>query len=153
ARGSAERPSVAPNAASPLAGAPTAATAAKASTALPTGTVTFLFTDIEGSTQLLRHLGSVVFATVRATQRQLLRAALLEHDGHEVDSQGDSCFAVFPTAGAAVAAAVTAQRVFAAHAWPEGATVRVRMGLHSGAAQVVGDHYFGLDVHRAARIA
>jgi predicted ATPase/class 3 adenylate cyclase len=120
---------------------------------LPTGTVTFLFTDIEGSTRLLQDLGRSRYATLLAAHRQLLRAALAAHGGHEVDSQGDSSFTVFPTAGQAVAAAVAVQRALTAHSWPAGATVRVRMGLHSGTAQVAGDRYIGLDVHRAARIA
>ncbi|HEV2460376.1 MAG TPA: helix-turn-helix domain-containing protein, partial [Ktedonobacterales bacterium] len=123
-----------------------------ASTALPTGTVTFLFTDIEGSTRLLQQLGSSQYAVVQAQQRHLLQGVLLEHSGHEVDSQGDSCFSAFATAGEAVAATVAAQRSFAAQAWPAGAKVRVRMGLHTGAAQVAGERYIGLDVHRAARI-
>jgi predicted ATPase/class 3 adenylate cyclase len=123
------------------------------SSALPSGTVTFLFSDIEGSTRLLQGLGRGRFATLLAAHRELLRAALAAHSGHEVDSQGDSSFTVFPTAGQAVAAAVALQRALAAHAWPAGATVWVRMGLHSGTAQVAGDRYIGLDVHRAARIA
>jgi predicted ATPase/class 3 adenylate cyclase/DNA-binding CsgD family transcriptional regulator len=120
---------------------------------LPTGTVTFLFTDIEGSTRLLQQLGTDRYAMLLEEQRRLLHAAVAGHGGREVDSQGDSYFIVFPTAAAAAAAAAAAQRRFAAHPWPEGAAVRVRMGLHTGAVQVVGEHYVGLEVHRAARIA
>ncbi len=120
---------------------------------LPTGTVTFLFTDIEGSTQLLQTLGTESYAVVLEEHRNLLREALTAQGGHEVDSQGDSSFMVFATAAAAVAGAVAAQQRLAAHPWPAEATVRVRMGLHAGTAQLAGDRYIGLDVHRAARIA
>jgi predicted ATPase/class 3 adenylate cyclase len=120
---------------------------------LPTGTVTFLFTDLEGSTRLLQQLGVARYAALRDAHRQLLRAACTAHGGREVDSAGDGFFIVFATAGEAVAAATEAQRAFATHPWPAGATVRVRMGLHTGAAPVVGKSYIGLDVHRAARIA
>jgi predicted ATPase/class 3 adenylate cyclase len=119
---------------------------------LPTGTVTFLFTDIEGSTQLLQRLGDA-YARVLGEHQALLRVAFMEHGGVEVDTQGDAFFVAFPTAPAAVAAASHATRALAEHAWPEGGVVRVRMGLHTGAPQLVGDHYVGLDVHRAARIA
>ena len=120
--------------------------------ALPTGTVTFLFTDIEGSTQLLR--GSPgAYADTLATHRRLLRAAFRAHDGREIDTQGDSFFVAFPTAGQAVGAAVEGQRALAAHPWPDRQRVRVRMGLHTGEAAVAGDGYVGLAVHRAARIA
>jgi class 3 adenylate cyclase len=121
-------------------------------TALPTGTVTFLFTDIEGSTQLLQRLGED-YARVLGEHQALLRAAFAAHGGAEVDTQGDAFFVAFPTAPAAVAAAAYATRALAEHAWPEGASLRVRMGLHTGTPQLVGDHYVGLDVHRAARIA
>jgi predicted ATPase/class 3 adenylate cyclase len=121
--------------------------------ALPSGTVTFLVSDIEGSTRLLQGLGRNRYATLLAEHRELLRAALAAQGGHAVDSQGESSFTVFPTAGQAVTAAVAVQRALAAHAWPAEVTVRVRMGLHSGTAQVAGDRYIGLDVHRAARIA
>jgi predicted ATPase/class 3 adenylate cyclase len=120
--------------------------------ALPTGTVTFLFTDIEHSTQLLQRLGED-YARVLGEHQALLRAAFAAHGGAEVDTQGDSFFVAFPTAPAAVAAAAQATRALAAHPWPAGGTLRVRMGLHTGTPQLVGDHYVGLDVHRAARIA
>src|SRR5215469_7605134 len=119
---------------------------------LPTGTVTFLFTDIEGSTQLLQRLGEE-YARVLGEHQALLRAAFAAHDGVEVDTQGDAFFVAFPTAPAAVAAAVEATRTLAAHAWPANAPLRVRIGLHTGTPQLVGDHYVGLDVHRAARMA
>ncbi|HEV2461940.1 MAG TPA: helix-turn-helix domain-containing protein, partial [Ktedonobacterales bacterium] len=118
---------------------------------LPSGTVTVLFTDIEGSTRLLQRLGTR-YGEVLNGQRAILRAALVAHGGSEVDTQGDSVFAAFPTAHTALAAAATAQRELAAHAWPEGTEVRMRIGLHSGAPTLAGDRYVGLDVHRAARI-
>ncbi len=121
-------------------------------TDLPTGTVTFLFTDIEGSTRLLQQLGSR-YAEALAAHQALLRAAFSAHDGREVDTQGDSFFAAFPTAPAALAAAAQAQYTLAAHAWPVGTAVRVRIGIHTGAPVLAADRYVGLDVHRAARIA
>jgi predicted ATPase/class 3 adenylate cyclase/DNA-binding XRE family transcriptional regulator len=120
---------------------------------LPTGTVTFLFTDIEGSTRLVQQLGATRYAPLRTGHERLLRAAAAAHGGREVDSQGDAFFITFLTAQDAVAAALDAQQALAAYPWPEGATVRVRMGLHTGAPTLVGDRYIGLDVHRAARIA
>lgn len=117
----------------------------------PSGTVTFLFTDIEGSTRLLRQLGDGYPAVLEAHYR-LLRAAFAAHHGYEVDTQGDSFFVAFPTARDALSAAVAAQRAVAAHPWPAGSAVRVRMGLHTGSPTLVGDQYVGLDVHRAARI-
>jgi predicted ATPase/class 3 adenylate cyclase len=122
------------------------------SSALPSGTVTFLFSDLEGSTRLLQQLGSTRYAALRDAHHQLLRAACTAHGGREVDTAGDSFFVAFPTAGEAVAAAAEAQRAIAVYLWPDGATVRDRMGLHTGTAQVSGDHYIGLEVHRAARI-
>jgi class 3 adenylate cyclase len=119
--------------------------------ALPTGTVTLLFTDIEGSTRLLQHLGER-YASTLETCRSLLRGVFLEFDGHEVDTQGDSFFIAFARASDAVAAAVAAQRALTNHSWPEGTLVRVRMGLHTGEPQVSSEHYVGLDVHHAARI-
>jgi class 3 adenylate cyclase len=119
---------------------------------LPSGTVTFLFTDIVGSTRLLR-ADPRGYAVALADHRQLLRTAVAGHRGREVDAQGDSFFAAFPTAGEAVAAAADAQRSLAAHPWPRGLGVQVRMGLHTGEAAVVVSGYVGLAVHRAARIA
>ncbi len=119
---------------------------------LPTGTVTFLFTDIEGSTRLAQELGQH-YAEVLAEQQGVIRGAIREAGGHEVGTQGDGFFVVFPSAKGAVAAAIAAQKAIAAHRWPLGATVRVRMGLHTGEGRLAGDDYAGLDVHRAARIS
>jgi peptide/nickel transport system substrate-binding protein len=118
---------------------------------LPRGTVTFLFTDIEGSTRLLKQLGER-YAEVIAEQGRMLREAADERSGRLVDTQGDSCFFAFARANAALGAAVAAQRALAGHAWPEGCEVRVRMGLHTGEPAVGDERYVGLGVHRAARI-
>jgi len=118
---------------------------------LPTGTITLLFTDIEGSTHLLRQLGDR-YAEVLAECRHLLRRAFHEYHGHEVDTQGDAFFVAFTRATDAVAAAVDAQRTLARYAWPEGVAVRVRMGLHIGEPELTSVGYTGLDVHHAARI-
>jgi len=119
--------------------------------ALPTGTVTLLFTDIEGSTRLLQQLGER-YADVLAECRPLLGAAFQQHHGHEVDTQGDAFFIVFARASDAAHAAVAAQRALASHPWPEGTTVRVRMGLHTGEPLRSPEGYVDLDVHHAARI-
>ncbi|MGI8551760.1 MAG: ATP-binding protein [Dehalococcoidia bacterium] len=119
---------------------------------LPSGTLTLLFTDIEDSTGLTLHLGTR-YPEVLAIQRDLLRAAFREHDGHEVDTQGDSFFAVFPRATQAVLAAVQAQRALAALRSPEGEALRVRMGLHTGEPLRAAEGYTGVDVVRGARIA
>src|SRR6266704_681988 len=118
---------------------------------LPTGTITLLFTDIEGSTQLLHQLGDG-YGELLAACRALLRSAFQEQRGHEVDMQGDAIFAVFARASDALSAAVAAQRALAAYSWPQGVAVRVRMGLHTGEPSRVTEGYVGLDVHRAARI-
>ena len=118
---------------------------------LPSGTVTFLFTDIEGSTHLLKELGSR-YADVLSEHQRILREAFAAHGGHEVDTQGDSFFVAFRRAKDAVAAAVDAQRDLAAQAWPAGVTVKVRMGLHTGEPQVGEQRYVGMGVHKAARI-
>jgi predicted ATPase/class 3 adenylate cyclase len=118
---------------------------------LPTGTVTLLFTDIEGSTQLLHQLGDG-YGELLASCRALLRSAFQEQRGHEVDTQGDAIFAVFARASDALAAAVAAQRALAAFPWPQGVAVRVRIGLHTGEPTRVTEGYVGLDVHYAARI-
>jgi predicted ATPase/class 3 adenylate cyclase/DNA-binding CsgD family transcriptional regulator len=118
---------------------------------VPTGTITLLFTDIEGSTLLLQQLGEQ-YSHVLAQCRQLLRRAFQEYHGHEVDTQGDAFFFAFARATDAVSAVVAAQRALASHAWPEGVAVRVRMGLHTGEPQRTADGYGGLDVHLAARI-
>jgi predicted ATPase len=114
---------------------------------LPRGTVTFLFTDIEGSTRLLQDLGPESYAAELAEHRRVLREAFERHEGVEVDTQGDAFFIAFGSADAAVAAAATAQTALA------GALIRVRMGLHSGAAEAGGEGYVGLDVHLGARVA
>jgi predicted ATPase len=113
---------------------------------LPSGTVTFLFTDIEGSTQLLHELGDA-YADALAEHRRVLRDAFARHGGVEVDTQGDAFFVAFAQAPDALAAAREAQEEL------EGGLVRVRMGLHTGEPQVTEEGYVGLDVHRAARIA
>jgi class 3 adenylate cyclase len=118
---------------------------------LPGGTVTFLFSDIEGSTRLLQELGDD-YARVVDDHRRLMRDAMEGHGGTEIDTQGDAFFFSFVRAKDAADAAVDAQRGLAAHEWPGRAQVRVRMGLHTGEPQV-GEHgYVGIDVVRAARI-
>jgi predicted ATPase/class 3 adenylate cyclase len=119
---------------------------------LPTGTVTFLFTDIEGSTRLLQALGDA-YARVRSEHATIIRDAIAAGGGTEVDTAGDSFFAAFPSPRGAVQAAVMAQRGLKAHDWPAGSPVRVRMGLHTGEGVLSGSEYVGMDVHRAARIA
>jgi predicted ATPase/class 3 adenylate cyclase len=115
------------------------------------GTVTFLFTDIEGSTRLLQELGEQ-YADLLREQRRLLRAAFQERGGREIDTAGDAFFVAFDRARDAVAAAVAAQRGLAQHPWPGGRAVRVRMGLHTGEPTFSAGSYIGLDVHRASRI-
>ena len=119
--------------------------------AIPTGTVTFLFTDIEGSTRLLERLRED-YADLLAEQRRVLRAAFAEWNGFEVDTQGDSFFVAFPRAVDALQCTVEAQRAIAAHSWPQGVQLRVRMALHTGEPIVQRAGYVGMDVHRAARI-
>ncbi len=119
---------------------------------LPAGTVTFLFTDIEASTRLLESLGRERYAEVLETHRELLRDAVAKGGGLEVDTEGDSVFAVFSSAGGAVRAAVEAQRVLAGRTWPAGAELRVRMGLHTGEASLAEHSYVGIAVHRARRV-
>ena len=114
---------------------------------LPGGTVTFLFTDIEGSTRLLHELGPARYADALAEHRRIVREAATAHGGVEVDTQGDAFFIAFPTPGGAAAAAQAAREGLAA------GTIRVRMGLHTGAPTVTEEGYVGEDVHRGARIA
>jgi class 3 adenylate cyclase len=121
--------------------------------ALPTGTVTFAFTDIEGSTKLLQELGDAGYAQASGDHRRIVRETFGAHGGSEVDTQGDAFFFSFPRARDAAAAAVEAQRALRDHAWPNGSALRVRMGLHTGEPQVGEEGYLGLDVVRAARIA
>jgi predicted ATPase/class 3 adenylate cyclase len=113
---------------------------------LPTGTVTFLFTDIEGSTRLLRELGDS-YIDALADHRRLLREAFARHGGVEVDTQGDAFFVAFASAAEAVGAAADAQAAL------DGGPVRVRMGLHTGTPELGGEGYVGLDVHLGARVA
>src|SRR5438132_9237391 len=105
---------------------------------LPHGTVTFLFTDVEGSTRLLRQLGKR-YADALEEHLELLRAATAEHGGREIDTQGDSYFAAFACVSDAVGAAVEAQRALGAHAWPDGSKLCVRMGVHTGEAAARSD--------------
>ena len=121
------------------------------SSVLPSGTVTFMFTDMEGSTQLVQQLHDE-YATLLADQRSLLRMAFEKWNGHEVDTQGDSFFVAFTRASDAVNAAVDAQRALAGYRGPQGVTVRVRTGLHTAESHFGATGYVGIDVHRAARI-
>jgi class 3 adenylate cyclase len=120
---------------------------------LPQGTVTFLFSDIEGSTALLKRLGDEDYSGLLARHRVLVRETFAAHDGHEIDTQGDAFFYSFPRARTAVAAAVAVQRAHQREAWPAGESVRIRVGLHTGEPTVGEDGYTGLDVVRASRIA
>ena len=119
---------------------------------LPTGTVTFLFTDIEGSTTLLQRLGDRRYAEVLAEHQRLLRDAFAKGHGKVVDTQGDAFLVAFSRARDALATAVAAQQALTKHSWADGASLQVRMGLHSGEPISTTDRYVGLDVHRAARI-
>jgi class 3 adenylate cyclase len=118
---------------------------------LPAGTVTFVFTDMEDSTELLKHLGDG-YRDVLTVHRRIVRDAFSGKDGIEIDTQGDAFFFVFPRARDAIAAAVEAQRAHAAATWADGVDVRVRMGLHTGEPAIHEEGYVGLDVVRAARI-
>jgi class 3 adenylate cyclase len=121
-------------------------------TDLPQGTVTLVFTDIEGSTRLLASLGSR-YEAVLAAHRRLLREAFSSHGGIEVDTQGDALFYAFARAQDAVTAAVEAQRVLASHDFGEGVELRVRMGIHTGEPSLSAEGYVGTDVHLGARIS
>ena len=120
---------------------------------LPGGTITFVFTDIEGSTRLLQELGDEEYGRVSGDHRRLVRETFGERGGTEIDTQGDAFFFSFPRARDAVAAAVDAQRALHDHEWPGGREVLVRMGLHTGEPHVGEEGYLGLDVVRAARIS
>ena len=119
---------------------------------LPAGTVTFFFSDIEGSTTLVRETGEA-FAELLGKHSEILRRAIDEGGGVEVRTDGDGFFVAFPSAVGAVTAAITAQRALAGHDWPPGSDLKVRMGMHTGNGVLGGDDYVGIDVHRAARIA
>ena len=119
--------------------------------AQPSGMVTFLFTDIEGSMRLIEKWGEQ-YAVALAEHHKILRAAIKKWNGHETDTQGDSFFIVFARAVDAVQCALEIQRVLAKYAWPLGEPVRVRMGLHTGEASIASTGYVGVDVHRAARL-
>jgi DNA-binding NarL/FixJ family response regulator/class 3 adenylate cyclase len=114
-------------------------------------TLTFFFSDIEDSSGLLAEVGSA-FSGILADARELQRAAISAAGGREVDCRGDELFCVFEEPGPAAAAALDIQRAFAAHTWPVDERVRVRIGLHCGEAEMAGDGYVGIDVHRASRI-
>jgi class 3 adenylate cyclase len=114
---------------------------------LPSGTVTFLFTDVEGSTRLLHELGADAYADALATHRQQLREAFTAHGGVEVDTQGDAFFVAFPTAPGALAAARAATEALST------GPIRVRIGLHTGSPLLTDEGYVGADVHKGARIA
>ncbi len=116
-------------------------------------TLTFLFTDVEGSTALLGRLGEDGYAQLLAGHHALIRSALAAHGGREVDTQGDAFFAVFPSPRACVAAVLDMQQALAAHGWPGGERVRVRMGIHCGEAAQTAAGLVGMEVHRAARVA
>ena len=119
---------------------------------LPRGTVTFLFTDIESSTRLMHEMGDR-YPAAQTAHHEMLRAAFQSNEGHELRTEGDSFFCVFASAIDACQAAATAQRSLAAYEWENGQALRVRMGLHTGEAPLVGNEYIGLDVHQAARVA
>lgn len=120
--------------------------------ALPTGTVTFLFTDIEGSTQLVQRLGPD-YRGVLERHAEIISGSIDDHDGVAVNTEGDSFFAAFEAADAAVLAASSAQQALSDEPWPDAGAVRVRAGIHTGKAELGHDDYVGLDVHRAARIS
>lgn len=118
---------------------------------LPTGTVTFLFTDVEGSTALAHKLAHD-FQEVLVEHRNLVRSAVGERGGVEIDVRGDEFFVAFEDAGSAADAAIAAQRAILSHAWPPEAELRIRMGMHTGEAIYADKDYLGVDVHKAARI-
>jgi class 3 adenylate cyclase len=120
---------------------------------LPSGTVTFVFSDMAGSTALLKQLGDTEYATLLAVHRRLVREIFAAHEGQEIDTQGDAFFYSFVRARQAVAAAVEVTRAHAKGTWPGGVEVRIRLGLHTGEPAVGDEGYTGLDVVRASRIA
>ena len=119
---------------------------------LPTGELTFVFTDVEGSTRLLSALGTR-YVEIHSEHQALVRAAVARHDGIEVSTEGDSFFLVFRDALAAALAAAEMSAAIEGNAWPEDGRVRIRIGIHSGRGVLAADDYVGIDVNRAARIA
>ncbi|HEY7002900.1 MAG TPA: tetratricopeptide repeat protein [Gaiellaceae bacterium] len=119
---------------------------------LPSGTVTLLFTDIEGSTALAERAGDH-WPTLLAEHNRIIREAFSAHSGIELGTEGDAFFVGFTAPGPAVAAAAAAQQALASYEWPDGEDIRVRMGLHTGEPTATADGYVGLDMHRAARVA
>jgi class 3 adenylate cyclase len=119
----------------------------------PLGTVTCLFSDIEGSTHLELDLGTGPYRDILERHRALLRAAFTAHDGYEEGTEGDSFFVIFRSAVAAVAAAADAQRAMAAEPWPDGLDVRVRIGLNTGELEATSEGVIGYAINRTARIA
>jgi len=119
---------------------------------LPSGTVTLLFTDIEGSTALAERLGDR-WPAVLGEHNRILRETFSAHGGIELGAEGDALFVAFTSAVEAAAAAAATQRALAAHGWPADGSIRVRMGLHTGEPTATPDGYVGLDMHRAARVA
>ncbi len=119
---------------------------------LPSGLVTFVFTDIEASTRLYKTVGEDVAGRVFDLHNDVLRSAWLAHDGHEVHTEGDSFFVVFEDPRQAVAACIEAQQHLSDTKWPPGGEVRVRIGLHCGLAAPRNDDYMSLAVHQAARV-
>ena len=120
---------------------------------LPSGTVTFVFSDIAGSTALLKQLGDAEYGHLLAVHRRLVREIFAAHEGQEIDTQGDAFFYSFVRARQAVAAAVEVTRAHAKGSWPGGVEVRIRLGLHTGEPAIGDEGYTGLDVVRASRIA
>ena len=120
---------------------------------LPSGTVTFVFSDIAGSTELLKRLGDVEYGRLLSVHRRLVREIFAAHEGQEIDTQGDAFFYSFVRARQAVAAAVEVTRAHAKATWPGDVEVRIRLGLHTGEPAIGDEGYTGLDVVRASRIA
>ena len=118
----------------------------------PRGTVTFLFTDIEGSTRILSAIGPEAYGELLDVHHDVMRAAIAAHAGHEIDTAGDAFFVAFAKPLEAIEAVIDAQRGLGAHPWPEGAAIKVRMGIHTAEATTTSTGYVGVGVHRAARI-
>ncbi len=118
-----------------------------------TETLTFLFTDIEGSTEMLRRIGQAAYAAVLTDHHSIIRSGIAAHEGKEMGTQGDGFFVVFSSPSACVSAVLETQRALSSHEWPADEHVRVRMGIHSGEAAETASGLVGLEVHRAARVA